>query len=45
MTATDIGLLILRLCLGGIMLAHATNHLAPDAEPFGNAGSHPYRIS
>jgi putative oxidoreductase len=37
MTATDTGLLILRLCLGGIMLAHATNHLALGGKVAGTA--------
>jgi putative oxidoreductase len=37
MTTTDIGLLILRLCLGGIMLAHATNHLALGGKVDGTA--------
>jgi putative oxidoreductase len=37
MTATDTGLLILRLCVGGIMLAHATNHLALGGKVAGTA--------
>jgi putative oxidoreductase len=37
MTATDTGLLILRLCVGGIMLAHAANHLALGGKVAGTA--------